>query len=62
MSSIGYGLGSAWNRVAHDLSVAGYVIAVLIVVAIVAFIIIRVRELRREAAEQPPRPSHRARR
>jgi membrane protein DedA with SNARE-associated domain len=62
VSSIGYGLGSVWNRVAHDLSVAGYVIGALVVLAIAAFIIIRVRELRREAAEQPPRPSHRARR
>ena len=64
MSSIGYAVGSAWNRVAHDLSVAGYVIAVLVVLAIVAFVIIRVRELRREgreAAEQQARPSHRAR-
>jgi membrane protein DedA with SNARE-associated domain len=65
VSSIGYGLGSAWNRVAHDLSVAGYVIGALVVVAIVAFIIIRVRELRREAAEgdeQPAPPPRRARR
>ena len=63
VSSIGYALGSAWNRVAHDLSVAGYVIAVLVVLAIVAFVIIRVRELRREAAEEaeeaPAPPSHR---
>jgi membrane protein DedA with SNARE-associated domain len=71
VSSIGYGLGSAWNRVAHDLSEAGYVIAALVVLAIVAFIIIRVRELRRESAEAaeqpagyrtPPPASHRARR
>ncbi|HEY3953628.1 MAG TPA: DedA family protein [Streptosporangiaceae bacterium] len=61
-SSIGYAVGPAWNKVAHDLSVAGYVILALVVVGIVAFVIIRVRELRREAAEQPPRPSHRARR
>lgn len=62
MSSIGYAVGSAWNRVAHDLSEAGYVIAALVVVAIVAFVIIRVRELRRESADQPAPPSHRARR
>lgn len=62
VSSIGYAVGPAWNRVAHALSVAGYVIAVLVVVAIVAFVIIRVRELRREAAEEPTqRPAgHRA--
>jgi membrane protein DedA with SNARE-associated domain len=51
VSSIGYGVGSAWNRVAADLSVAGYVIAVLVVVAIAVFVIFRVRELRRESAE-----------
>jgi membrane protein DedA with SNARE-associated domain len=48
ISSIGYAVGSAWTRVEHDLSLAGYVIAVLVVGAIVAFVIYRVRELRRE--------------
>ena len=65
VSSIGYALGSVWNRVAHDLSLAGYVIAAILVLGLVAFVIIRVRELRREAAEQPvppTPPSHRARR
>jgi membrane protein DedA with SNARE-associated domain len=65
VSSIGYALGSVWNRVAHDLSVAGYVIAAVLVLGLVAFIIIRVREVRREAAEEPvppAPPSHRARR
>jgi membrane protein DedA with SNARE-associated domain len=51
VSSIGYAVGSAWNRVAADLSVAGYVIAALVVVAIAVFVIYRVRELRRESAE-----------
>ena len=46
VSSIGYGLGSAWNRVAGDLSIAGYVIAALFVAAITAFIIFRLRALR----------------
>jgi membrane protein DedA with SNARE-associated domain len=51
VASIGYGVGSAWHRVAHDLSLAGYVIAVLVVAAIAAFIIYRLRELRRESRE-----------
>ena len=51
MSSIGYAVGPAWNRVAADLSVAGYVIVALVVVVIAAFIIIRLRELRRESTE-----------
>jgi membrane protein DedA with SNARE-associated domain len=51
MSSIGYAVGPAWNRVASDLSVAGYVTAVVVVLAVVAFAIYRLRELRRESAE-----------
>jgi membrane protein DedA with SNARE-associated domain len=62
MSSIGYAVGSAWNRVAHDLSEAGYVLAAVVVVAIVAFVIIRVRELRREKADQPAPTADRPRR
>lgn len=46
VSSIGYALGSAWNRVAGGLSIAGYVIAALFVAAITAFIIFRLRALR----------------
>ena len=52
VASIGYSLGPAWHRVAHVLSVAGYVIAVLVVAGIAAFIIYRLREVRREAREQ----------
>jgi membrane protein DedA with SNARE-associated domain len=52
VASIGYGVGSAWNRVEADLSVAGYVIAALAVVAVVVFVIRRLRELRRDSAEE----------
>ena len=65
VASIGYGVGSAWHRVAHDLAVAGYVILAVAVLAIAAFVIYRVRELRREARDEEPqrRPAgHRARR
>jgi membrane protein DedA with SNARE-associated domain len=51
MSSIGYAVGPAWNRVAADLSVAGYVIVAVVVVAIAAFVLYRLRELRKESAE-----------
>ena len=51
MSSIGYAVGPAWNRVAHDLSIGGYVIVGLIAAAIAIFVIFRLRELRRESAE-----------
>jgi membrane protein DedA with SNARE-associated domain len=51
VSSIGYAVGPAWNRVAADLSVAGYAIAVLVVVAIAVFVVYRLRELKRESTE-----------
>src|SRR6266496_380834 len=52
ISLIGYGVGSAWQSVAHGLAVAGYAIVVLAVIAIATFIAYRVREVRRE--EQHP--------
>ncbi len=48
LSCIGYGLGSAWKSVSHGLTVAGYAIFALIVVAIVGFVLYRLREFRRE--------------
>jgi membrane protein DedA with SNARE-associated domain len=51
VSSIGYAVGPAWNRVAADLSVAGYAIAVLVVVAIAVFVVYRLRELKRESTD-----------
>ena len=51
LSSIGYGLGSAWKSVEHDVSVFGYVIVAVVVVAIVAFVVIRLRAVRREGRE-----------
>jgi membrane protein DedA with SNARE-associated domain len=71
-SAIGYAVGSAWQSVAHDVSVVGYVVVALVVVAIVAFVVIRLRAVRRESREgaqregagqdpMPARPvSHRA--
>jgi len=50
ISLVGYGVGSAWQSVAHGLAVAGYVIFALAVIGIAAFITYRVREVRREAA------------
>ena len=51
VASIGYAVGSAWNRVAADLAVAGYVMAALIVALIAVFVFCRLRALRRESAE-----------
>lgn len=54
MSAIGYGVGSAWHSVAHDVSIAGYVVIGLVVVAIVGFVVVRLRAVRREGATPVP--------
>jgi membrane protein DedA with SNARE-associated domain len=56
VSSIGYAVGSAWNRVAADLSVAGYITAALVVAALAVFVIYRLRALRRESTEETEAP------
>jgi membrane protein DedA with SNARE-associated domain len=57
ISLIGYGLGSAWQSVAHGIALAGYVIAVVIVFAVAGLITHRLREVRREAAERLEAPA-----
>jgi uncharacterized membrane protein len=52
LSSIGYGLGSAWKRISHGLTIAGYAIFAIVVIAIVAFVVYRLRQFRREDAER----------
>ena len=47
---VGYGFGGAWNSIEHDISIGGYAIVAVIVLAVAAFIIHRVREIRKEAA------------
>jgi preprotein translocase subunit SecY len=59
LSSIGYALGSAWESVNHGLTIVGYILFALIVIAIVGFVIYRQRAFRREArlkqaAAMPP--------
>jgi membrane protein DedA with SNARE-associated domain len=60
IASIGYAVGSAWHSVAHGLSLAGYAMAVVAVVAIAAFIIVRLRQQRRELQEAEVPVSERA--
>jgi len=48
MSLIGYGVGSAWQSIAHEIAVAGYGAAAVVVLAVAAFIISRLREVRLE--------------
>jgi uncharacterized membrane protein len=49
LSSIGYALGSAWESVNHGLTIVGYILFALIVIAIVGFVLYRLRAFRREA-------------
>ena len=51
LSSIGYGVGSAWQSVNHGLTIGGYVIFALLVVVVVGFVLYRLRQFRRAAAE-----------
>jgi membrane protein DedA with SNARE-associated domain len=65
ISLAGYGLGSAWNSVNHDISLAGYGIVAVAVIAIAVFVVYRLRELRREehneaGQERPHQPKHRS--
>ena len=41
LSCIGYGLGSAWQSVSHGLTIAGYVLFAVLVIAIVGFVVYR---------------------
>jgi membrane protein DedA with SNARE-associated domain len=50
LSVTGYEVGSAWHSVSHYVSIGGYVIAVLIVLAIGGLIAYRLREVRKESS------------
>jgi membrane protein DedA with SNARE-associated domain len=50
VSLIGYELGSAWTKLSHGLSILGYVVVAVVVIAIAGFVVYRLRQFRREAA------------
>jgi membrane protein DedA with SNARE-associated domain len=50
ISLLGYSLSSTWQSISHGIAVAGYLIAAVAVLAIVALVLYRLREVRREAA------------
>ena len=50
ISLLGYSLSSTWLSIEHGIKLAGYGIAALVVLAIAAFILHRLREVRLEAA------------
>ncbi len=51
LSVAGYQLGHAWNSVSHGLTVVGYVLFAIVVIAVVGFVLYRLRQFRREAAQ-----------
>jgi membrane protein DedA with SNARE-associated domain len=51
LSVAGYQLGHAWNSVSHGLTIVGYVLFALVVIAIVGFVLYRLRQFRRESAQ-----------
>jgi membrane protein DedA with SNARE-associated domain len=55
LSSIGYNLGGEWSKVNHSLTQATYILVAVVVVALIAFVVHRVREFRREAAANAAR-------
>jgi len=57
LSSIGYSLGGEWSKINHSLSVASYILVAVVVVAIIGFVIYRLREFRREGAAGAARPN-----
>ncbi len=56
LSLIGYGLGSAWQHVSHGLTIVGYVLFALVVLAIIGFVVYRLRQFRRESRGDGPGP------
>jgi membrane protein DedA with SNARE-associated domain len=66
LSSIGYSLGGEWTKLNHSLSVASYIVVAVVVVALIGFVIHRLREFRKEAAagasSSPENPADRIRR
>src|ERR1700728_3486482 len=64
LSSIGYSLGGEWTKLNHSLSLASYILVVVVVLAIVGFVVYRLAPFRREEAAggvpDRPRPPERS--
>jgi membrane protein DedA with SNARE-associated domain len=50
LSCLGYSLGGEWAKVNHSLTQATYILVGVVALALIAFVVIRLREFRREAA------------
>ena len=51
LSVIGYQVGHAWRSINHGLTIATYILVAIVVIAIVGFVLYRLRQFRREAAQ-----------
>ena len=54
LASLGYSLGSSYEHVLKGFSSAGYVLAALFVIAVVAILVYRWREYRAQSSHEPP--------
>ncbi|HEV2934314.1 MAG TPA: DedA family protein [Streptosporangiaceae bacterium] len=52
LSLIGYEVGHAWGSINHGLTIATYILVAIVVIAIAGFVVYRLRQFRREAAQQ----------
>jgi len=50
LSTIGYAVGSEWEKVSHYMSVGGYVLVLIVILPLVGLILLRLREFRKERA------------
>jgi membrane protein DedA with SNARE-associated domain len=50
LSSIGYSLGSEWSKINHGLTTVSYILVAVVVLAIIGFVLLRLREFWRESA------------
>jgi membrane protein DedA with SNARE-associated domain len=57
LSVVGYELAGTWQKISHGLSIAGYLLAAIVIVAIVGFVVYRLRQFRRETAAQASGPA-----
>jgi membrane protein DedA with SNARE-associated domain len=57
LSSIGYSLGGEWSKFNHTFSTASYIVVAVVVVALIVFVVHRLREFRKESAAVAARSS-----
>ncbi len=51
LSLIGYEVGHAWGSINHGLTIATYILVAIVVIVIAGFVLYRLRQFRREAAQ-----------